>query len=90
MASSSLTVPLAFWVNLPTAPVTTVAYKEGHIVTGLEDGHIWIYRCIINGQGTPQVNFKLTLLYITIFSYLLYTTIHPFDQRNEILIYIVI
>jgi hypothetical protein len=63
MASSSLIVPLAFWVNLPTAPVTTVAYKEGHIVTGLKDGHIWIYRCIINGQGTPQVNFKSTLRY---------------------------
>lgn len=57
MASSSLIVPLAFWVNLPTAPITTVAYKEGHIVTGLEDGHIWIYRCIIDEQGAPQVNF---------------------------------
>lgn len=62
MASSSLIVPLAFWVNLPTAPITTVAYKEGHIVTGLEDGHIWIFRCIIDGQGAPQVNFKSTLL----------------------------
>ncbi|RIA87577.1 WD40-repeat-containing domain protein [Glomus cerebriforme] len=59
MASSSLNVPLAFWANLPTAPVTTVAYKEGHIVTGLEDGHIWIYRCIFNEQGSPQLQHKI-------------------------------
>ncbi|GES77357.1 WD40 repeat-like protein [Rhizophagus clarus] len=59
MASSSLIVPLTFWVNLPTAPVTTVAYKEGHIVTGLEDGHIWIYRCTIDERGTPQLQHKI-------------------------------
>ncbi|GET66980.1 WD40 repeat-like protein [Rhizophagus irregularis] len=62
MASSSLIVPLAFWVNLPTAPITTVAYKEGHIVTGLEDGHIWIYRCIIDEQGAPQLQHKILCL----------------------------
>ncbi|CAG8513662.1 17229_t:CDS:10, partial [Funneliformis caledonium] len=59
MASSSLIVPLVFWNKLPTAPVTTVAYKEGHIVTGLKDGHIWIYRCIISEQGTLQLQHKV-------------------------------
>ena len=78
MASSSLIVPLAFWNKLPTAPVTTVAYKEGHTVTGLKDGHIWIYRCIINEQGTLQVNFKSISFYITI-SLPFYITIRPFD-----------
>jgi len=63
MESSSLIVPFAFWVNLPTAPVTTVVYKEGHIVTGLKDGHIWIYRCIIDEQGNPLVNFNSTSYY---------------------------
>ncbi|CAI2168335.1 5427_t:CDS:10 [Funneliformis geosporum] len=59
MASSSLIVPLVFWNKLPTAPVTTVAYKEGHIVTGLKDGHLWIYRCIIDEQGTLQLQHKV-------------------------------
>ncbi|RHZ79438.1 hypothetical protein Glove_146g51 [Diversispora epigaea] len=59
MASSSLTVPLALWSHLPTAPATTLAYKEGHIVTGLKDGKIWIYRCTVNDLGDLQLQHKV-------------------------------
>ncbi|CAG8592588.1 8778_t:CDS:10 [Ambispora gerdemannii] len=50
MSSASLIVPLALWSHLPNVQVTTVAYKDGHIVAGLKNGHIWIYRCQVNGE----------------------------------------
>ncbi|CAG8543504.1 13127_t:CDS:10 [Ambispora leptoticha] len=50
MSSASLIVPLALWNHLPNVQVTTVAYKDGHVVTGLKNGHIWIYRCRVNGE----------------------------------------
>ncbi|CAG8634787.1 3948_t:CDS:2, partial [Acaulospora colombiana] len=59
MASSSLVVPLALWNRLPTAPVTVVVYREGHVVTGLKDGHIWIYRCTVNDKGDLQLQHKV-------------------------------
>ncbi|CAG8628332.1 9010_t:CDS:10 [Cetraspora pellucida] len=58
MASSSLVVPLVLWNRLPSSPVTTVVYKEGHVATGLKDGFIWIYRCIVDEQGALQVKIN--------------------------------
>lgn len=59
MASSSLVVPLVLWNRLPSSPVTTVVYKEGHVATGLKDGFIWIYRCIVDEQGVLQLQHKV-------------------------------
>ncbi|RIB08804.1 hypothetical protein C2G38_318243 [Gigaspora rosea] len=59
MASSSLVVPLVLWNRLPSSPVTTVVYKEGHVATGLKDGFIWIYRCIVDEQGVIQLQHKV-------------------------------
>ncbi|CAG8449148.1 16598_t:CDS:10 [Acaulospora morrowiae] len=59
MTSSSLVVPLAFWNRLPTAPVTVAVYREGHVVTGLKDGNIWIYRCNVDDQADLQLRHKV-------------------------------
>ncbi|CAG8613581.1 31784_t:CDS:10, partial [Racocetra persica] len=47
------------WNRLPSSPVTTVVYKEGHVATGLKDGFIWIYRCIVDEQGALQLQHKV-------------------------------
>ncbi|CAH1758916.1 4908_t:CDS:10 [Entrophospora sp. SA101] len=57
--SSPFIVSLILWNQLPKASVTAIAYKDGHIVTGLKDGNIWIYRCIIDEKGSIQLQHKV-------------------------------
>ncbi|CAG8508817.1 4509_t:CDS:10 [Paraglomus brasilianum] len=59
MSSSSLAVPIARWDHPPYSPVTCIAYKEAHIVTGLKNGCLWIYTWRIGERGNIELRHKI-------------------------------
>lgn len=55
MASSSLSIPIAFWPNnVSAATISTTLTCDRYVAAGLEDGLIWILRGAVEQAGSVE------------------------------------